>query len=222
MSLLGSMPSSVDRTSKQQTNIPPTFTDDAATLHPGVDNPDNNQEGIQQLARTLSRRSFASASQAGQSAVLGDPLHPEADSPFDPFGEQFDSAAWVKAVFALHTSNPNAPPLRSSGVAFENLLVHGFGSESDYQATVGNMPLKVIGAIKSMVRPSPPVPFAVASSTRADGVPLMPIAQQQAEEDPDPQRTRRSPRQWRDARRSRPPWQVRKSPLRRPYVPPHR
>lgn len=123
---------------------------DAITLHPGVVEDDHE---IQRLARTMSRRSHASVGTTDFGSL--DPLHPEPGSAFDPFGDKFKPAAWSKAIFALHTANPEAPAPRSSGIAFENLSAHGFGSDADYQATVGNMPLKAWGAVKSLVSSLP-------------------------------------------------------------------
>lgn len=92
------------------------------------------------LARTMSRRSDA----AGTSS--DDPLRPAPDSQFDPWSDNFDARAWSKAVYSL-TNLAH----RTAGVAFENLGAYGYGTDSDYQSTVGNMPLKAFGMLKGLV-----------------------------------------------------------------------
>jgi ATP-binding cassette subfamily G (WHITE) protein 2 (PDR) len=166
MSLVGNIAANYDKQSKQELSYPPP-TDrhsDTDTLIPVPEG--NNDEGIKQLARTMSRRSAM--------PVAGDPLNPEADGIFDPHGSNFDAQAWAKAIIGLQRESD--VPARSSGVAFENLSqpsvpclvidplasssiipsslhpgVHGFGSDADYQTSVGNTPLKAWGALKGLI-----------------------------------------------------------------------
>lgn len=97
------------------------------------------QQEVAGLARTMSRRSDAGTSS-------DDPLRPEPDSKFDPWSDSFDARAWSKAVYAMIGTAH-----RTAGVAFENLGAYGYGTDSDYQSTVGNMPLKAWGMLKSLV-----------------------------------------------------------------------
>ncbi|GJN93621.1 hypothetical protein Rhopal_006678-T1 [Rhodotorula paludigena] len=102
---------------------------------------------VAQLARTMSRRS-----QPGDKNVTsGDPLNPEDGGIFDPWSDNFDADAWTKAVWELSSNDPNTGPHREAGVAFENLSAYGYGTDSDYQSTVGNLPLKAFGALKGAV-----------------------------------------------------------------------
>ncbi|TNY20426.1 xenobiotic-transporting ATPase [Rhodotorula diobovata] len=80
------------------------------------------QQEVAGLARTMSRRKF------------------------DPWSDSFDARAWSKAVYAMIGTAH-----RTAGVAFENLGAYGYGTDSDYQSTVGNMPLKAWGMLKSLV-----------------------------------------------------------------------
>ncbi|GEM11899.1 ATP-binding cassette, subfamily G (WHITE), member 2, PDR [Rhodotorula toruloides] len=99
------------------------------------------------LARTMSRRS-----QTGEvGGVEGDPLRPQEGSVFDPWSENFKPDEWARAVYELWANDPRTGPRRIGGVAFENLNAYGFAAGSDYQATVGNMPLKAAGWLKSLV-----------------------------------------------------------------------
>lgn len=101
-------------------------------------------QDIHNLARTMSHRSSVHAG-------AGDPLNPTDGSIFDPWGDKFDPKAWSKAVVQLASQDEDAPPRRRAGVAFDNLNVHGFGSDFEYQTTVGNGPLKAWGGLKSMI-----------------------------------------------------------------------
>ncbi|GAA5895664.1 hypothetical protein JCM6882_000364 [Rhodosporidiobolus microsporus] len=127
-----------------QNTIPPTQQPDDETE---VDERAKARDEVTSLARTMSRRS-----QPGEQGVAaGDPLRPEEGSIFDPWSQNFDHEAWAKAVWDLSANDPNTGPHRTAGVAFENLSAYGFGTDSDYQTTVGNMPLKAWGAVKGML-----------------------------------------------------------------------
>ncbi|GAA5859124.1 hypothetical protein JCM8547_004012 [Rhodosporidiobolus lusitaniae] len=101
---------------------------------------------VHQLARTISRRSQPGEVQLGDE----DPLRPAEGSIFDPWCDRFDPAAWSKAVYQLSVNDSKLGPHRSSGIAFEDLSAYGYGTDSDYQTTVGNMPLKALGAVKGL------------------------------------------------------------------------
>ncbi|GAA5843073.1 hypothetical protein JCM11251_002723 [Rhodosporidiobolus azoricus] len=112
-----------------------------------LDERNKARDQVTSLARTMSRRS-----QRGEQGVEpGDPLRPEEGSIFDPWSDSFSYEAWSKAVWEGSSNDPKTGPHRTAGVAFENLSAYGYGTDSDYQATVGNMPLKAWGAIKGLV-----------------------------------------------------------------------
>ncbi|GAA5895574.1 hypothetical protein JCM6882_000344 [Rhodosporidiobolus microsporus] len=102
---------------------------------------------VVELARTMSRRS-----QPGEKSLSsgGDPFRPEEGSIFDPWSENFNHEAWAKAVWDFSANDPKVGPHRTAGVAFENLGAYGFGTDTEYQSTVGNLPLKIWGGIKGM------------------------------------------------------------------------
>lgn len=103
---------------------------------------------LHQLARTMSRRS----SVAPTDLAHNNPLDPVPDSILDPFTtkDNFDPKAWAKAVWDLQYTGDKAPPTRKAGVAFEDLSVYGYGTDADYQTTVGNAPLKAWSALKGL------------------------------------------------------------------------
>lgn len=67
-------------------------------------------------------------------------------SALDPASENFSTRAWISNLAGFTSKDPKRYPCRTAGVSFENLNIFGFGSPTDYQKTVGNVPLE-IGAI---------------------------------------------------------------------------
>ncbi|KAF2812667.1 ABC drug exporter AbcA [Mytilinidion resinicola] len=111
----------------------------------GDDSEDERREAqVHQLARRLTQASTFSAS--GQ-----DPFEPEPNSALDPNGEHFSARAWARAMLNLHKSDEKAAPMRTAGVSFKNLNVHGFGSATDYQKSVGNVLFEGIGIVKTLL-----------------------------------------------------------------------
>jgi ATPase subunit of ABC transporter with duplicated ATPase domains len=93
---------------------------------------------VHQLARPFTEQSTSST--AGQNPFAAEP-----GSTLDPNGEHFNARAWCKAMLQMYTEDNKAHPLRTVGVAFSNLNVHGFGSDTDYQKSVGNVLLETLG-----------------------------------------------------------------------------
>ncbi|WWD22190.1 hypothetical protein CI109_106681 [Kwoniella shandongensis] len=75
-------------------------------------------------------------------------FHYEQGSDLDPFSESFDAKKWTRL---LMTAVKEHGPVRRSGISFRNLGVHGFGSDADYQKTVGNLPLAALGALRDLI-----------------------------------------------------------------------
>jgi ATP-binding cassette subfamily G (WHITE) protein 2 (PDR) len=68
------------------------------------------------------------------------PFQAAEGGPLDPNSEHFDSKAWAKQFYnTLYASDP----VRVMGVAYESLNVFGYGSDTDFQNTVGNWPFKL-------------------------------------------------------------------------------
>lgn len=105
-------------------------------------------EKITQLARTLSRKSTTGGS------VPDSPFNPEHDSALDPDSKNFNARLFAKSMVKLNEAENN--PGRTSGIAFRNLSVHGFGAATDYQKDVANIWLETIGMLKSLVGLSKP------------------------------------------------------------------
>ncbi|KAL2857306.1 putative multidrug resistance ABC transporter [Aspergillus pseudoustus] len=102
---------------------------------------DRREAEVHQLARHFTQQSHYSTS--GQN-----PFTTDSGSALDPNGENFSARAWCKAMLKLQNDDDQAHPSRSLGVAFSNLNVHGFGSDTDYQKSVGNVWLQALSLVR--------------------------------------------------------------------------
>ncbi|KAF2830546.1 hypothetical protein CC86DRAFT_162822 [Ophiobolus disseminans] len=101
------------------------------------------EEQVHQLARRLT-------SQSTHSTAHQNPFNAAPNSALDPNGEHFNARAWTKAMRNLQLQDENAGPTRTAGVSFRGLNVHGFGADTDYQKSVGNVWLEGPGLIKRL------------------------------------------------------------------------
>ncbi|KAL4938956.1 hypothetical protein BDV06DRAFT_231366 [Aspergillus oleicola] len=99
---------------------------------------------VAQLAKQFTQQSVYSTN--GQNPFTADPK-----SGLDPNGSNFSARAWCKAMLQLQTADEKAYPPRTLGVSFSDLNVHGFGSDTDYQKTVGNVWLQAIGLFRRIL-----------------------------------------------------------------------
>jgi ABC-type multidrug transport system ATPase subunit/ABC-type multidrug transport system permease subunit len=95
------------------------------------------EDEIRDLARVYTSQSHATGELF--------PITP--DSAIDPNCDKFDARKWAKAFYNLRNQDT---PLRTSGVAFKNLNVHGFGTPTDFQKTVGNIALDAVSMLKKL------------------------------------------------------------------------
>ncbi|KAI1637777.1 ABC-2 type transporter-domain-containing protein [Biscogniauxia mediterranea] len=68
------------------------------------------------------------------------------DSPLNPSSPNFSARAWAKAI--VNMAESDGLGFRTAGVCFQNLNVHGFGAETDYQKDVGNVWLEGVGLLR--------------------------------------------------------------------------
>jgi ATPase subunit of ABC transporter with duplicated ATPase domains len=104
---------------------------------------ERREEEVHQLARRYTTQSHYSTT--GQNVFSATP-----GSALDPNGENFNARAWCKAMLHMQTEDENAHPPRTTGLAFRDLNVHGFGSATDYQKSFGNVWLEVLGMAKRL------------------------------------------------------------------------
>ena len=72
-------------------------------------------------------------------------------SSLDPASENFSAREWISNLAGFKSKDPRRYPLRTAGISFENLNVFGFGSPTDYQKTVGNVPLEIVTVFRWMM-----------------------------------------------------------------------
>jgi hypothetical protein len=99
---------------------------------------------VQALARKYTSQSHAGLEGGNPFAVASE----DEASPLNPNGPNFNARVWAKTVVGMVAGEGHQ--LRSSGVAFQNLNVHGFGSATDYQKDVVNVWLEVLGAARKL------------------------------------------------------------------------
>jgi ATP-binding cassette subfamily G (WHITE) protein 2 (PDR) len=116
-------------TSKRDSDFP-----DDLTLTSGQDAEETRgEERVNALARQLTQHSIHS------NAFDQSPFNAPKDSELNPHSPNFSARAWTRSILNLQSREPEKSTMRSAGIAFRDLNVHGFGSDTDYQKTVGNI-----------------------------------------------------------------------------------
>ncbi|KAL0933734.1 ABC transporter CDR4-like protein 3 [Colletotrichum truncatum] len=109
-----------------------------------ADDDDSEMERRQSLVQSLARHySHASGTAA---APGGNPFFADENSPLNPHSKNFQGRAWARAVVDL--VQQQGASFRTSGVAFQNLNVYGYGQATDYQKDVGNVWLSAAGLVR--------------------------------------------------------------------------
>ena len=101
---------------------------------------------VLKLARSLTQQSSYSLSE-GQN-----PFQFEADSSLDPHSPHFKARSWAKAMIGLKSRDPDKYPARTSGIAFRDLNVWGFGAATDYQKDVANIWFEAVGIVRKILK----------------------------------------------------------------------
>ncbi|KAL4924501.1 ABC-transporter extracellular N-terminal-domain-containing protein [Aspergillus undulatus] len=97
---------------------------------------------LQDFARRLSTQS---------TNVEGHSMFSSPNEKLDPSDPGFDPRVWLKTLKESFIRPSGGASLRTAGMAFANLSVHGYGSDTDYQRTVGSSVLRLLLAVKDMV-----------------------------------------------------------------------
>jgi len=88
---------------------------------------DAHREGeVRELARQLSRQSTTFS-------LSDNPFSDNKNAKLDPTSPSFNARAWAKALLNLQSRDEKAYPLRTAGIAYRGLNVHGYGADTDYQ-----------------------------------------------------------------------------------------
>lgn len=106
---------------------------------------DRERQDVTALARTMSRYTARTGHEE-------DPLNPfvdNSDPTLDPASDSFEPRRWMRQLLSLPTRGSGGAQTRTAGVSLKNLNVYGFGSETDYQADVGNIWFKALEGLRT-------------------------------------------------------------------------
>ena len=119
--------------------------DDESTSEDDEDRIEENRRASQVLALA---RKYTSQSHATvpEGATVFDV---DENSPLNPNGPNFKARAWARAM--VEELQGEGGSFRTTGVAFQNLNVFGFGSATDYQKDILNVGLGLIGQAKNLL-----------------------------------------------------------------------
>ncbi|KAJ4152410.1 Multidrug resistance protein [Fusarium falciforme] len=106
----------------------------------------NDDARVDEELTQLARR-YTSNAQHPQPTLFPAPAEPS----LDPQSPEFNARKWAKAFFQLRSSSVEGIKPRTVGIAFRDLSVHGFGTATDYQKTVGNIILEGVTYFKKVV-----------------------------------------------------------------------
>jgi len=146
-------PSQAGRLNSEESTInqdekPHTHTSDSSSLGRVQTTEEKEQrfrdEDVHNLARKFT-------SQSHQSVYNENPFEAPEDSRLNPNSPNFSARAFAKSLLNLQARDPEKWKQRTAGFAFKDLNVYGFGSDTDYQKSVGNVLLEVSGAVKKLI-----------------------------------------------------------------------
>ncbi|KAK7035399.1 Multidrug resistance protein [Paramarasmius palmivorus] len=81
---------------------------------------------------------------------LESPFSDNVNPILDPRSEKFDYESWIRSILAIHSRDPERYPNRTAGISFTGLNVHGYGTPTDHQKTVGNLLLDAPGFVRGL------------------------------------------------------------------------
>jgi ATP-binding cassette, subfamily G (WHITE), member 2, PDR len=122
---------------------------------------EEQRDHIVALARSISRsqpglaRAISRASTTSVATRVDEPVNPFIDAgldpELDPNSGKFSVNKWMKNVIALHQRDPERYPHRTAGVSWKRLNVYGYGTDTDFQADVANVWIKMFNSVKSLL-----------------------------------------------------------------------
>lgn len=133
---------------------PKTWSSDCSTTHEPQtqDGRDTELRDVQDREALADQEVNALARRlTSHSQGTPETLFPIADSgPLNPESPNFNARKWAKAFYDIRTDTAEGNPPRTTGIAFRNLDVYGFGSSTDFQKSVGNVFLEVGSLVKKL------------------------------------------------------------------------
>ncbi|KAK7425746.1 Multidrug resistance protein [Neonectria magnoliae] len=97
---------------------------------------------VVELARRLTTRSHGAP---------GTLFPVPAEGPLNPASPDFNPRKWARAFYEIRKDTSEGTPPKTTGVAFTNLNVYGFGTATDFQKTVGNVFLEGATMIRKIL-----------------------------------------------------------------------
>jgi ABC-type glutathione transport system ATPase component len=128
-------------TSVTEVGTPQRNGEKTDTITPAYVTSDEDEEDerrssiVQALARKYTNQSNAAVPLEPGSTIFD--AAKDEDSPLNPNGHKFKARVWAKTVVEMMHQQGHS--FRTSGIAYQNLNVFGFGSATDYQKDVGNI-----------------------------------------------------------------------------------
>ncbi|KAH7159482.1 ABC-2 type transporter-domain-containing protein [Dactylonectria estremocensis] len=122
-----------------------TLAADTGNINNGHDKGEEEvHDEMLQLARRLTTRSQGTGAPASLFPLPG-------DGPLDPNSDQFSAKQWAKAFYKVRKESLEGNPPKTTGIAFQNLNVYGFGTDTDFQKSVGNIFLDAVTLAKKVL-----------------------------------------------------------------------
>jgi len=113
------------------------------TVHDDTAMDSRVEQEVIELARTITKQSLKQQQLRDDQNPFGEDVDPR----MDPRSGKFEYKAWIRAMMQLTSRDPENFPERTAGISFTNLNVHGYGTSTDHQTTVGNVLLDIPGMI---------------------------------------------------------------------------
>ena len=112
------------------------------TVAAEISESDDGKE-VRRLARQYSHASTVAGGE--------NPFDAPKDSELDPASNNFRPRAWAKSMLKLQAGDGERFKPRSAGIAFRNLSAFGYSAPTDYQKTVGNYALELVGLVRRIM-----------------------------------------------------------------------
>ncbi|KAJ4248431.1 Multidrug resistance protein [Fusarium torreyae] len=126
--------------------VPQTCESSSSTIDAAPVEGTNRRYSVMDDQMSQLAREFTAQSHSARALVPSKP-----DGPLDPNSDKFDARKWARAFYNLRSDVGGDTPPRTSSIAFRDLSVHGYGTPTDFQKSVGNVYLQGITMVKGLL-----------------------------------------------------------------------
>lgn len=128
---------------------PPSATSDSTMIPPEPDLRHDAEDDVEARITSdilqLARRYTTQPTHPGV-------LFPQpSDGSLDPKSPEFNARKWAKAFYEIRCKSNDGHGPRTAGIAFRDMSVYGFGTDTDFQKSVGNILLDGVGVLKQLL-----------------------------------------------------------------------